>query len=77
MKEIMMTNENISVGARKPNAVIQLTGHDNGAIATPGPERRVMFWNGQPELVQDFVQDTTAGDDDHLPTTCFMTVSVE
>jgi hypothetical protein len=72
-----MTNENIEVIGPLTNAVVQLSGHDGNAFAILGRVRRAILRSNHPELADDFVQEATASDYDHLLATCFKFVSVE
>ena len=68
------TNES---SAPLTNAVVELTGHDGNAFAILGRVRRAILRSNHPELADQFVQDATAGDYDHLLATCFIYVTVD
>ena len=59
------------------DAVVELVGHDGNAFAILGRVRRAILRSNHPELADQFVQDATTGDYDHLLATCFIYVTVE
>jgi hypothetical protein len=59
------------------NAVVQLTGEDGNAFAILGRVRRAIIKSNHPELAEVFMQEATAGDYNHLLSTCMRYVSVE
>jgi hypothetical protein len=59
------------------NAVVQLTGEDGNAFAILGRVRRAIARSNHPELADEFIQEATSSDYDHLLTTCFRYVTVE
>lgn len=59
------------------DAVVELTGHDGNAFAILGRVRRAIMCSNHPELAEQFMQEATLGDYDHLLATCFMYVTVE
>lgn len=71
-----MTMPNES-NAPRTNAVVELLGQDGNAFAILGRVRRAILRSNHPELVDQFVQEATSGDYDHLLATCFVYVTVE
>ncbi|MER2512553.1 MAG: hypothetical protein ABTQ25_09075 [Nitrosomonas ureae] len=69
-----MPNES---NAPRTNAVVELLGQDGNAFAILGRVRRAILRSNHPELVDQFVQEATSGDYDHLLATCFVYVTVE
>lgn len=59
------------------DAVVRLIGEDGNAFAILGRVRRAISRSNHPELADDFVQEATAGDYDHLLATCLRYVTVE
>lgn len=59
------------------DAVVQLTGEDGNAFAILGRVRRAIIKSNHPELAEQFMQEATAGDYDHLLCTCMCYVSVD
>ena len=53
------------------DAVVELTGNDGNAFAILGRVRRAILRSNHPELAEQFIQEATAGDYDHLLVTCF------
>lgn len=68
------TNES---SAPLTDAVVELTGHDGNAFAILGRVRRAILRSNHPELAEQFLQEATSGDYDHLLATCFVYVTVE
>ena len=59
------------------NAVVQLTGHDGNAFAILGRVRRAIARSNHPDLADEFIQEATSSDYDHLLATCFRYATVE
>lgn len=59
------------------DAAVRLIGEDGNAFAILGRVRRAILRSNHPELADDFVQEATAGDYDHLLATCLRYVTVE
>jgi len=59
------------------DAVVRLIGEDGNAFAILGQVRRAILRSNHPELADDFIQEATAGDYDHLLATCLHYVTVE
>jgi len=59
------------------DAVVRLVGEDGNAFAILGRVRRAILRSNHPELADEFVQEATAGDYDHLLATCLRYVTVE
>ena len=68
------TNES---NAPLTDAVVELLGHDGNAFAILGRVRRAILRSNHPELADQFLQEATAGDYDHLLATCFIYVTVD
>lgn len=59
------------------DAVVQLTGEDGNAFSIIARVRRAILRSDHPELAEQFVDEATASDYDHLLATCFSYVTVE
>lgn len=59
------------------DAIVQLTGEDGNAFAILGRVRRAIARSNHPELADEFIQEATSSDYDHLLATCFRYVTVE
>lgn len=59
------------------DAIVQLTGTSRNAYAVLGKVRRAILNSNHPELADQFFEEATDGDYDHLLTTCFRYVTVE
>jgi hypothetical protein len=59
------------------DAVVQLTGSNGNAYAVLGMVRRAILNSNHPELVDQFFEEATEGDYEHLLTTCCRYVMVE
>ena len=59
------------------DAVVRLVGEDGNAFAILGRVRRAILRSNHPELADDFIQEATSGDYDHLLVTCMRYVNVE
>jgi hypothetical protein len=59
------------------DAIVQLTGTNGNAYAVLGKVRRAILNSNHPELVDQFFEEATDGDYDHLLTTCCRYVMVE
>jgi len=58
------------------NAVVVLTGTDSNAFAILGRVQRAILESDHPELEDQFFEEATAGDYDHLLQTCLRYVDV-
>ena len=58
------------------NATVVLTGTDSNAFAILGRVQRAILESDHPELVDQFFEEATAGDYDHLLQTCLRYVDV-
>lgn len=59
------------------DAVVRLVGEDGNAFAILGRVRRAILRSNHPELADDFIQEATSGDYNHLLATCMRYVTVE
>lgn len=59
------------------DAVVQLTGQNGNAILILGLVRRGILHSNHPELADQFMNEATDGDYDHLLRTCMRYVSIE
>lgn len=59
------------------DAVVRLSGTDGNAFTILGRVRRAITCSNHPKLAQQFFEEATAGDYDHLLTTCLRYVTVE
>lgn len=58
------------------NATVVLTGTDSNGFAILGRVQRAILESNHPELVDQFFEEATAGDYDHLLQTCMRYVDV-
>jgi hypothetical protein len=58
------------------DAVVELVGSDGNALAVLGRVRRAILRSNHPELANQFIEEATSGDYDHLLATCFIYVTV-
>lgn len=62
---------------RYPNIEVQLSGEDGNAMMILGAVRRELRRNGVPAAeIQEFTNEATSGDYDHLLATCMRWVDV-
>ena len=59
------------------DAVVQIIGKDSNAFAILGYVRRCILSSNHPELADDFMREATAGDYNHLLTTCMRYVTIK
>lgn len=59
------------------DAVVELTGKNGNAFLILGLVRRGILRSNHPELADEFMQEATSGDYDHLLQTCLRYVTVE
>jgi hypothetical protein len=78
MNEIQNNNQQALVrDVPYTDAVVQLTGKNGNAFLILGLVRRGILHSNRPELAEEFMNEATDGDYDHLLQTCMRYVSVE
>ena len=59
------------------DAVVRIVGTDGNAFAVLGYVRRCILCSNRPELANEFMQEATAGDYNHLLVTCMRYVTIK